>query len=217
AVLQNLLMCMLCFYSLYYIVVSLCIGILRVEEVDSLLAPFDYTTQPSWQSPKYLVSVISTEVTYVLGGLIFVWIVEECVWDYAITVTLLHVALTVAVMADFPSTEHWWIALGESRAVVRPKLRRNFPDNAALKMSRQQDEQGVVLTAYTSNSEALSAISCKEQTEFPGASRRTGQYNVQRGKAAGAALGSSSGKAPYQRCSSQDSLDEQAMVDYFKE
>ncbi|XP_016295282.1 putative transmembrane protein 244 [Sinocyclocheilus anshuiensis] len=112
AVLQNLLMCMLCFYSLYYIVVNLCIGILRVEEVDSLLAPFDYTTQPSWQSPKYLVSVISTEVTYVLGGLIFAWIVEEWVWDYAITVTLLHVALTVAVMADFPSTEHWWIALG---------------------------------------------------------------------------------------------------------
>uniref|UniRef100_A0A673JR17 Rho-GAP domain-containing protein n=1 Tax=Sinocyclocheilus rhinocerous TaxID=307959 RepID=A0A673JR17_9TELE len=39
--------------------------------------------------------------------------------------------------------------------------------------------------------------------------RRTGQYNVQRCKG--------SGKAPYQRCSSQDSLDEQAMVDYFKE
>ncbi|XP_056120859.1 transmembrane protein 244 [Rhinichthys klamathensis goyatoka] len=112
AVLQNLLMCMVCFYSLYYIVVSLCIGILRVDEVDSLLAPFDYTTQPSWQNPKYLVSVISTEVTYVLGGLIFAWIVEECVWDYAITVTLLHVGLTIAVMADFPSTEHWWIALG---------------------------------------------------------------------------------------------------------
>lgn len=28
-VLQNLLMCMVCFYSLYYIVVSLCIGLLR--------------------------------------------------------------------------------------------------------------------------------------------------------------------------------------------
>uniref|UniRef100_A0A8C1J0J7 Rho-GAP domain-containing protein n=1 Tax=Cyprinus carpio TaxID=7962 RepID=A0A8C1J0J7_CYPCA len=47
--------------------------------------------------------------------------------------------------------------------------------------------------------------------------RKTGQYNVQRCKAAGAAPGSSSGKTPYQRCSSQDSLDEQAMVDYFKE
>ncbi|XP_028858411.1 putative transmembrane protein 244 isoform X2 [Denticeps clupeoides] len=95
-VLQNLLMCMVSFYSIYFIVVSLCIGVLRVEEVDSLLAPFDYTTQPSWQNKKYLVSVISTEVTYVLGGLMFAWIVEEWVWDYAITVTLLHVGLTVA-------------------------------------------------------------------------------------------------------------------------
>ncbi|KAL7889052.1 hypothetical protein AOLI_G00040260 [Acnodon oligacanthus] len=117
-VLQNLLMCMVCFYSLYYVVVSLCIGILKVEEVDSLLAPFDYTTQPSWHNPKYLVSVISTEVTYVLGGLIFAWIVEEWVWDYAITVTLLHVGLTVAVTADFPSTEHWWIALGSGLAMM---------------------------------------------------------------------------------------------------
>ncbi|TKS76028.1 Transmembrane protein 244 [Collichthys lucidus] len=95
-VLQNLLMCMVCFYSLYYIVVSACIGLLRVHEINSLLTPFDYTTQPSWQNPKYLVGVISTEVTYVLGGLVFAWIVEEWVWDYAITVTLLHVAMTVA-------------------------------------------------------------------------------------------------------------------------
>lgn len=42
------------------------------------------------------VGVISTEVTYLLGGLVFAWIVEEWVWDYAITVTLLHVAMTVA-------------------------------------------------------------------------------------------------------------------------
>uniref|UniRef100_A0A673MWJ3 Uncharacterized protein n=1 Tax=Sinocyclocheilus rhinocerous TaxID=307959 RepID=A0A673MWJ3_9TELE len=92
AVLQNLLMCMLCFFSLYYLVVSLCI-----EKVKNEIASYDPF------------NVISTEVTHVLGGLIFAWIVEEC----AITVTLLHVALTVAVMADFPSTEHWWIALGK--------------------------------------------------------------------------------------------------------
>ena len=49
-------------------------------------------------NPLYLcpVSVISMEVTYVLGGLVFAWIVEEWVWDYAITVTLLHIAMTVA-------------------------------------------------------------------------------------------------------------------------
>ncbi|XP_056116594.1 rho GTPase-activating protein 18 isoform X2 [Rhinichthys klamathensis goyatoka] len=98
---------------------------------------------------------------------------------------------------------------GESRAAaVRPKLHRNFPNNVALKMSRQQDEQGVVLTAYTSNTEAVLRAK-EEQTEFLGASRKTGQYNVQRSKGPG--------KAPYQRCSSQDSLDEQVMVDYFKE
>ncbi|XP_049334817.1 transmembrane protein 244 isoform X2 [Astyanax mexicanus] len=108
-VLQNLLMCMVCFYSLYYIVVSLCIGILKVEEVDSLLAPFDYTTQPSWHSPKYLVGVISTEVTYFLGGLIFAWIVEEWVWDYAITVTLLHVGLTVSWLTSLLRNTGGWL------------------------------------------------------------------------------------------------------------
>uniref|UniRef100_A0A671QEW1 Uncharacterized protein n=1 Tax=Sinocyclocheilus anshuiensis TaxID=1608454 RepID=A0A671QEW1_9TELE len=105
AVLQNLLMCMVCFFSLYYLVVSLCIGILRVEEVDSLLAPFDYTTQQSWQSPKYLVSVISTEVTYVLAG-------EN--------IHILHedLRLNIFVMADFPPTEHWWIALGSGLLIL---------------------------------------------------------------------------------------------------
>ena len=29
-------------------------GVSRVHEINSLLAPFDYTTQPSWQNPKYL-------------------------------------------------------------------------------------------------------------------------------------------------------------------
>ncbi|GAA6072796.1 transmembrane protein 244 [Tachysurus ichikawai] len=117
-VLQNLLMCTVCFYSLYYITLSLCIGILKVEEVDSLLAPFNYKIQPSWNNPVYLVSVISTEVTYVVGGLVFAWIVEERVWDYAITVSLLHVGLTVTVMADFPSTEHWWISQGSGLVMM---------------------------------------------------------------------------------------------------
>ncbi|XP_035279110.1 transmembrane protein 244 isoform X2 [Anguilla rostrata] len=111
-VLQNLLICFLSFYSVYYIIVSLCIGVLRVNDVDTLLAPFDYTTQPSWQNPKYLVSVISTELTFIVAGLMFAWIVEEWVWDYAITITLIHVGLTMWVMSDFPSSEHWWITLG---------------------------------------------------------------------------------------------------------
>lgn len=36
------------------------------------------------------------ELTYLSGGLIFAWIVEEWVWDYAIPVKLIHIDLTVA-------------------------------------------------------------------------------------------------------------------------
>lgn len=35
---------------LHIMVCSIC----RVHEINSLLAPFDYTTQPSWQNPKFL-------------------------------------------------------------------------------------------------------------------------------------------------------------------
>ncbi|XP_072559279.1 putative transmembrane protein 244 [Paramormyrops kingsleyae] len=111
-VLWKLLICLGSFYSLYYITVSLCVGFLRLEDVNIWLVPFDFTIQDSWENPEYLVSVISTEVTYLLSGLLFGWLVDECMWDYAITVTLIHVGFTVAVMSDFPSAEHWWAALG---------------------------------------------------------------------------------------------------------
>ncbi|KAA0709007.1 Rho GTPase-activating protein 18 [Triplophysa tibetana] len=42
-------------------------------------------------------------------------------------------------------------------------------------------------------------------------SHKMGQYNVQRSR------GLAAGKSPYQRCNSQESLDEKVMVDYFKE
>ncbi|TRY59133.1 hypothetical protein DNTS_032390 [Danionella cerebrum] len=63
-------------------------------------------------------------------------------------------------------------------------------------------------------------------------SRRTGQYEVQQCRVDGSTSSSSStpfssspslcptsssSRAPYQRCSSQDSLDEQAMLDYYRE
>uniref|UniRef100_A0A8C8J567 Uncharacterized protein n=1 Tax=Oncorhynchus tshawytscha TaxID=74940 RepID=A0A8C8J567_ONCTS len=93
-VLQKLLMDMMSFYSVHYILVSLRIGIFRV---DSLLAHLDYTTKPSWQIwIPCTVTVISTELTYLSGGLTFAWIVEEWIWDYAIPVKLIHIDLTVA-------------------------------------------------------------------------------------------------------------------------
>ncbi|XP_051780175.1 transmembrane protein 244 [Erpetoichthys calabaricus] len=117
-ILLNLLACVLTFYTVYYVTVSLCIWAFRLEEKECLLTPFDFKTIPSWTNPEYLVNLISLEVSYAVSGLLFVWIVEEWVWDYAITITLFHIGLTTAVMSDFPAAVHWWIALGSGLSVM---------------------------------------------------------------------------------------------------
>ncbi|KAK3506982.1 hypothetical protein QTP70_034264 [Hemibagrus guttatus] len=84
-------------------------------------------------------------------------------------------------------------------------------------MNRNQDARGVVLTGYISNSEAFSpacaaAASSGDEPEAPGPSRKPAPCNAQRTRAASVGT-----RPPYQRCSSQDSLDELAMDDYWKE
>ncbi|XP_014636539.1 PREDICTED: transmembrane protein 244 [Ceratotherium simum simum] len=110
-VLQNLLMCVILFYAVYYAVLGMGCMTLKVSELD-VLAPFDFKTNPSWLNTNYKVLLVSTEVTYFVCGLLFVLVVEEWVWDYAISVTILHVAVTSTVMLEFPLTSHWWAALG---------------------------------------------------------------------------------------------------------
>ncbi|KAJ8385911.1 hypothetical protein AAFF_G00178730 [Aldrovandia affinis] len=94
-----------------------------------------------------------------------------------------------------------------------PKLPTNFSNNAARNMSRQQDVKGVVLTGYFSNSEALPspASHCNYEVESSATSRRTGHYSIQ------SRSRNVSAKPPYDRCNSQDSLDELSMDDYWKE
>uniref|UniRef100_A0A8C4UV56 Transmembrane protein 244 n=1 Tax=Falco tinnunculus TaxID=100819 RepID=A0A8C4UV56_FALTI len=83
----------------------------RIKMLDGL-APFDFKTNPSWINPYYLVLVISLEITFFICGLLFALIVEEWVWDYAVTVTIIHIIITSVVMSEFPLTLHWWLALG---------------------------------------------------------------------------------------------------------
>nr|XP_033811506.1 transmembrane protein 244 isoform X3 [Geotrypetes seraphini]XP_033811507.1 transmembrane protein 244 isoform X3 [Geotrypetes seraphini]XP_033811508.1 transmembrane protein 244 isoform X3 [Geotrypetes seraphini]XP_033811509.1 transmembrane protein 244 isoform X3 [Geotrypetes seraphini] len=84
---------------------------LRLEIFDGLI-PFDFKTEPSQSNSKYLVNVLSLELTYFISGLLFAAVVKRWMWDYAITVTLIHVALTSAVMAEFPRIWQWWLAIG---------------------------------------------------------------------------------------------------------
>ncbi|XP_051892157.1 transmembrane protein 244-like isoform X2 [Pristis pectinata] len=95
-VLLNLLECLLIFYILYYMIGSVCFGAFRLDSFDGLI-PFDFKTQASKSSSKYLVNLLSMELTYFTSGLLFAVIVKEWVWDYSITVTLSHVMLSSAV------------------------------------------------------------------------------------------------------------------------
>nr|XP_060611046.1 putative transmembrane protein 244 [Anolis sagrei ordinatus] len=110
-VLLNLLICVIIFYLVYYVVLCICFTTFRLQMLDGL-APFDFKTKPSWINPYYLVLLVSLEITYFISGLLYVLVVEEWVWDYAITVTIIHIAVTSAVMSEFPLMMHWWAALG---------------------------------------------------------------------------------------------------------
>ncbi|XP_072101834.1 putative transmembrane protein 244 isoform X2 [Mobula birostris] len=86
----------------------------EVRSLDSFdgLIPFDFKTPASTSSSKYLVNLLSMELTYFISGLLFAAIVKERVWDYSFTVALSHILLTSAVMVEFPLVWQWWLALG---------------------------------------------------------------------------------------------------------
>ncbi|XP_040020756.1 putative transmembrane protein 244 isoform X1 [Gasterosteus aculeatus] len=135
-VLSNLLLCLLIFYALFYMIGSVCFGAFRLDHFDGLI-PFDFKTNLAESNSKYLVNLLSLELTYFCSGLFFAAVVKRRVWDYALTVTLLHVLITslgeqkskhciipgtqidycvicfcVAVMWEFPTVWQWWLALG---------------------------------------------------------------------------------------------------------
>ncbi|XP_008689338.2 transmembrane protein 244 [Ursus maritimus] len=62
-VLQNLLICVILFCTVYYAVLGMCCLMLKVYELD-VLAPFDFKTNPSRLNTNYKVLLVSTQVTY---------------------------------------------------------------------------------------------------------------------------------------------------------
>ncbi|XP_046906083.1 transmembrane protein 244-like isoform X3 [Hypomesus transpacificus] len=94
-------------------IASVCFGAFRLDHFDGLI-PFDFKTEPTDSNSKYLVNLLSMELTYFCSGLLFAAVVRRWVWDYALTVTLLHILLTSLVMLEFPLVWQWWLALGSS-------------------------------------------------------------------------------------------------------
>ncbi|XP_057345213.1 transmembrane protein 244 [Manis pentadactyla] len=110
-VLQNLFLCVIFFYTVYYVVLGINDLLFKVYDLN-VLAPFDFRTNPSWLNTNYKVLLVSMEITCVVCELLFILVVEEWAWDYAISVTIVHAAITSTVMLEFSLTSHWWAALG---------------------------------------------------------------------------------------------------------
>ncbi|KPP77526.1 transmembrane protein 244-like [Scleropages formosus] len=110
-ILLHLLLCLVIFYTLYYMIGSVCFGAFRLDNFDGLI-PFDFKIELTESNSKYLVNLLSMELTFFSSGLLFAAVVKRWVWDYALTVTVFHVLLTSIVMQEFPLVWQWWLALG---------------------------------------------------------------------------------------------------------
>ncbi|KAM4795784.1 putative transmembrane protein 244 [Rhinophrynus dorsalis] len=107
----SLLLCVLIFYTVFYMICSVCAGAMRIEDFDWKI-PFDHKRQPSISSTEYLVNLVSLGITCILSGVLFVPIVRSWVWDYALTVTMLHVCMCCIVTSEFPVLWQWWLEVG---------------------------------------------------------------------------------------------------------
>ncbi|NXX59180.1 TM244 protein, partial [Scopus umbretta] len=94
AVLVNLLICMVVFYTVYYVVLSVCFAVFKIKMLDGL-APFDFKTNPSWINPYYLEHNV----------------MFACPHPYCLKIYI-SLFLLPAVMSEFPLMLHWWLALG---------------------------------------------------------------------------------------------------------
>uniref|UniRef100_A0A3B3QJ99 Uncharacterized protein n=1 Tax=Paramormyrops kingsleyae TaxID=1676925 RepID=A0A3B3QJ99_9TELE len=92
-VVLHLILCLVIFYTLYYMIGSICFG---------AFSNFSFT-----------------KLTFLSSGLLFAAVVRRWVWDYALTVTLLHVLLTSVATTNW----QWWD--------LNPRLQRDWSLNPA--------------------------------------------------------------------------------------
>ncbi|KAK6180282.1 hypothetical protein SNE40_012468 [Patella caerulea] len=117
AILINTLKCFVVFYGCYYVVSSVCYAFYRLSNFDGRI-PFNFKTWVNLSNcctgytDEEMVNVISMEVSYSLCGIIYGLLVRNWAWDYAVSIALLHLALSCLVMLDFPVNWSWWVCYG---------------------------------------------------------------------------------------------------------
>ncbi|KAM8977401.1 putative transmembrane protein 244 [Pelodytes ibericus] len=107
----QLFVCLIIFYIVFYGTCSVCTGAMRIEHFNWKI-PFDHQTVPDFNNTDFLVHLISLGTTCFLSGLLFVPIGRSWVWDYALTVIILHICICCIVTGAFPLIWQWWLEIG---------------------------------------------------------------------------------------------------------
>ncbi|XP_022102596.1 transmembrane protein 244-like [Acanthaster planci] len=117
AVVFWLFLSLLSFYTVFYITASLVHGIFQLSNFDGTI-PFHYksfenifTNSTVWSTQPFLGDFIALECTYFFSAFVFLTFLRQRLWDFSITVTVVHSAITCAVNISFPLVWEWWICI----------------------------------------------------------------------------------------------------------
>ncbi|KAJ7373866.1 hypothetical protein OS493_009188 [Desmophyllum pertusum] len=143
----NLCIVLPLFFIVYYMAASLLSGAFKISDFDGK-TPFDFKNCCSIKDNKNLVTLLSMLLTYIITTVIIIIFLRKKVWDYAITLGLVHLVLSCAVMQAFPTNWEWWIAFLSSvlfMAVLGELvIRCFFKENSGNSMSSISPQRNLV-------------------------------------------------------------------------
>ncbi|KAK3744967.1 hypothetical protein QZH41_008493 [Actinostola sp. cb2023] len=108
----NLVVALVIFYFVFYMFASVLVGAFRIQTFDGKI-PFDFKSC-CVETHQNIVNLLALVLTYMVSTGIFLIFIRQRIWDYAITISIIHLGVSCAVMQDFPSNWHWWLAYGLS-------------------------------------------------------------------------------------------------------
>ncbi|XP_060557414.1 putative transmembrane protein 244 [Ruditapes philippinarum] len=110
------------FYSAYYCVGSILFAIYSLDEFDGTI-PFNFRQWIEFTdccnfTKTETVNALSMVITYPIAGALTGAYLPERVWDYSITIAVIHIAMSFLVMLDIASNWSWWVCLGISLVLM---------------------------------------------------------------------------------------------------
>ncbi|XP_057313660.1 transmembrane protein 244-like [Hydractinia symbiolongicarpus] len=124
------------FYVMFYCMASLASGSFSLKPFNKRM-PFDFN-QCCFTTPAKHAHSFAMITTFLLSCVIFMLQLKEKLWDYVLSLIIIHVLVSSIVMQEFPRNWEWWtllvssggvsILVGESFIYVRYKKNKNRTD-----------------------------------------------------------------------------------------